>query len=301
MKICEICGSENEVNTNLIGHDVCKTCDMRIADYQRRVNARINRLEERAEKNRTIAQIEIASAHTMAQAIPFGQPILIGHHSEQRDRKFRSRIERTYRRGFERLAKAERQKERASVAENNTMISMDDPAAVIKLQDKLDRLIAYQEEMKRINKAVRYVLKAYEAKEDRTSALAKQLGIEEHKCAVLLEPDYAGRLGIPAYALQNNNANIRRVRQRLNDAKALAFKVASAEKVMAEEMYGEITLIRDLEDNRLRLIFPDKPDPSARAILKKNGFRWSPSNGAWQRQLTNSAEYAAKRVIELLN
>ena len=35
-----------------------------------------------------------------------------------------------------------------------------------------------------------------------------------------------------------------------------------------------------------------------REVLKSNGFKWAPSQGAWQRQLTNNARYALKKVIE---
>lgn len=39
-------------------------------------------------------------------------------------------------------------------------------------------------------------------------------------------------------------------------------------------------------------------DPEA--LLKSHGFRWAPSQGAWQRQLTANGKYAAKQVIEEL-
>ena len=42
------------------------------------------------------------------------------------------------------------------------------------------------------------------------------------------------------------------------------------------------------EDNRLQVFFDGKPDADTRAELKSNGFRWAPSVGAWQRQLTVS-------------
>ena len=59
-------------------------------------------------------------------------------------------------------------------------------------------------------------------------------------------------------------------------------------------------LVENTEIMRLQLIFPDKPDEETRNILKGNGFRWSPKNGAWQRQLTNNAKYAANQVLETL-
>ena len=54
------------------------------------------------------------------------------------------------------------------------------------------------------------------------------------------------------------------------------------------------------EDKRLQLKFPGKPDETTRSLLKSNGFRWSPREGAWQRQLTGNAEYSLKRVVEKL-
>ncbi len=47
-------------------------------------------------------------------------------------------------------------------------------------------------------------------------------------------------------------------------------------------------------------MFNEKPDADTRLILKRNGFRWSPKNGSWQRQLTPNARYALKSVIEAL-
>lgn len=45
-------------------------------------------------------------ARDMAHGIPFGQPILVGHHSERRDRNYRNRIENKFRKGYENYNKA---------------------------------------------------------------------------------------------------------------------------------------------------------------------------------------------------
>ena len=50
------------------------------------------------------------------------------------------------------------------------------------------------------------------------------------------------------------------------------------------------------EANRLQIFFEDKPDEATREALKSNGFRWSPKAGAWQRQLTSNAYYAADYI-----
>jgi hypothetical protein len=46
----------------------------------------------------------------------------------------------------------------------------------------------------------------------------------------------------------------------------------------------------------LQLFFDEKPTEQQRAQLKSNGFKWAPSQDAWQRQLTDNAIYAAGRL-----
>ena len=47
---------------------------------------------------------------------------------------------------------------------------------------------------------------------------------------------------------------------------------------------------------RLQLVFDEKPTEEQIYLLKLNGFKWSPNNRAWQRQLNQSAIYAADRL-----
>lgn len=54
-------------------------------------------------------------------------------------------------------------------------------------------------------------------------------------------------------------------------------------------MIGEVTVRQNVEDNRLQLLFQGKPEPDMIAKLKSRGFKWSPRNQAWQRQLTPNA------------
>lgn len=57
---------------------------------------------------------------------------------------------------------------------------------------------------------------------------------------------------------------------------------------------------RNTDINRLQLKFDGKPEANVRSILKSNGFRWSPREGAWQRQLGGNSEGGLNRVIEQL-
>lgn len=56
-------------------------------------------------------------------------------------------------------------------------------------------------------------------------------------------------------------------------------------------------IVKSFADDRLRIYHDEKPSCTVIAALKANGFKWSPSNGCWQRQLTDNAYYAAARVF----
>ena len=56
----------------------------------------------------------------------------------------------------------------------------------------------------------------------------------------------------------------------------------------------------DFEDGRIRFKFDGKPRQEIIDIMKSRGFRWSPSNKAWQRQNTPNGVWSAKKVMEEL-
>ena len=74
---------------------------------------------------------------------------------------------------------------------------------------------------------------------------------------------------------------------------------STAPKTEDFSQYG-FNVERNTDINRLQLKFDGKPDASTRSILKSYGFRWSPREGAWQRQLTRNAEYSLKQIKEKL-
>ena len=59
-------------------------------------------------------------------------------------------------------------------------------------------------------------------------------------------------------------------------------------------------LDEDFDDGRIRFKFDGKPRQEIIDIMKSRGFRWSPSNKAWQRQNTPNGVWSAKKVIEEL-
>ncbi|MFA6372728.1 MAG: DUF3560 domain-containing protein [Methanothrix sp.] len=78
-----------------------------------RADARAERYEERAEKAKATGESLITDARKMADIIPFGQPILVGHYSEKGDRAYRGRIDNKFRKGFDTLEKAKYYEQRA--------------------------------------------------------------------------------------------------------------------------------------------------------------------------------------------
>ena len=50
--------------------------------------------------------------------------------------------------------------------------------------------------------------------------------------------------------------------------------------------YGEVQVFLNEEDDRIQLFFDEKPSEETRAFLKSKAFKWAPSVGAWQRQMT---------------
>ena len=162
-------------------------------------------------------------------------------------------------------------------------ISADDPQAVQKLEKKLESLEKAQETMKAVN--------AYYRKH-KTLDGCPHLPPEELE---KLKADMASSWHLEdkpfaTWALSNNSAEIRRVKDRiksLSQQKEIGF-------VGWEFDGGKVEA--NTEANRLQIFFEDKPDEATREALKSNGFRWSPKAGAWQRQLTSNAYYAADYV-----
>lgn len=83
-------------------------------------------------------------------------------------------------------------------------------------------------------------------------------------------------------------------------------EIAAQNRAKQAEMAGrdnsEITLpggcvVQNWAENRLQIIFDEKPTPDVISELKRHAFKWAPSKGAWQRQNTSNAVYALQKFI----
>ena len=140
--------------------------------------------------------------------------------------------------------------------------------------------------MKRIN-AYHRKNKTLEGCPDLTENQAKELQESMDK--------WIYHIPFPSYSLQSSNAKMKRIQERIESLEK------AKEKGNAEQEYDGFKYIENSEAMRIQFIFDGKPDAEVRAILKSNGFRWAPSQGAWQRQLTSNGKYAAKEVIKELS
>ena len=164
-----------------------------------------------------------------------------------------------------------------------TKISADDPDAIAKLEAKLKALENYQATMKAVNAYYR----KHKTLNGCPGLTAEQ--IEKLK-ADMTRSWQANPKPYPSWTLSNNNAEIRRVRQRIE-----ALKRQRETGYTGWEFEGVEVEINQ-EANRLQILFDDKPDEAVRDALKSNGFRWAPSAKAWQRQLNDNAILAADRI-----
>lgn len=101
---------------------------------------------------------------------------------------------------------------------------------------------------------------------------------------------------IPDYEMTSLRGKIKRVQARLDE---LDKRTEQAEQPAESTKFSGGEIVRNLEADRLQILFDEKPDEETRAALKQNGFRWSPRYSAWQRQLTQNAEIAARRALGL--
>lgn len=254
---------------------------------QEKQESRAERYRELARKANQQSTEAYQQSHKMVEHVPMGQPILVGHHSERAHRSLLSRSWNALGKSVKLGEKAEYFEQKAKAAEANDSIYLGDDDAVERLEEKLAGLEKNQELMKETNKIVRSKKLAEIEKRDKLI----ELGCSEEGIRKIFTPDYFGEIGYPRYALTNNGANIRRVKEQLEKAK----QMKSTES--KEYTVGSVRIVENYPENRLQLFFPGKPDDIVRTQLKHNGFRWSPSNGCWQSYLKRHQIQAAKDII----
>lgn len=253
------------------------------SNYAERKENRVEAYKNLAEKNLKEAEERWDVVHGIQSAIPLGQPIIVGHHSEKRHRRDLKKIENNAHKALEAEKKAEYYMRKAKAAEKNQAISSDNPEAITELKNKIEELTKANELMKKANKIYK-----------KTGSL-ESAGLPENiRKAGERNIDY--QMGWKPHPKECkpfthfNTPEINRLKKRLERLEKLQ------ETEYQEKEINGINIVVDPEDNRVRLLFRDIPSEETRKKLKHNGFKWSPRNKAWQRMIT---DYAIRRAEDI--
>lgn len=241
-----------------------------------RLEAKVEKRRVWAEKASARSEARFNTATTLADQIPLGQPILVGHHSEKRHRAHIDRMAANMSKACEESKLAEHHESKASglEAQLDRCIFSDDENAVEAIREKIAEMESRRDAMKRANVAF---------KKGGRDALAAECGE-----AVAVAWDNLKRIcpyetrPYPAYSLTNLGANIRRLEGRIVDIErrqARASRADAAGGVVIE--YG-----REVAGSTpAQVTFADKPERGVIDSLKVAGFRWS--GGSWFGQKAN--------------
>jgi len=167
---------------------------------------------------------------------------------------------------------------------HNNAISASDPQAVEKLTDKKQKCEQLQETMKGVNAHWRA-----------TGTCQGAPGITDAQAAKIDDRITNARhpwecVPFSDYDLKNNYAEIRRLDKRIAEISRNQDVGFSGWEFFCGRAEANTEMCR------LQLFFDEKPNEIERNLLKINGFKWAPSQGAWQRQLNDNAIYAANRI-----
>jgi len=246
----------------LIGSELCliKMANKQelIAAYKEKREAKFERYTELSAKAAAQSTASYEASNSAVSMIPMGQPILVGHHSERAHRNAIKRSCNAMDKCVELSNKSEYYANKADATKNNNAISSDNPEAIDLLREKLIKLEGQRTAIKDFNK------KARKNKTEQQSP----------------------------YMLANLGDNIATVKKRI----VYLEKLDKIEE--KEETINGVVLKTNKDDNRVQLFFDGKPDEDIRTILKRNGFRWSPYNGCWQRQLNAWSIKIAKEILQ---
>lgn len=131
---------------------------------------------------------------------------------------------------------------------------------------------------------------------NKVSTLANHGEVEIVRRAVDFISEYNARVKKPVITPRNKFFQLPELAERMRE------KLKAVQNRENKEVPFEGgTLVWNYGEDRLQILFDRIPEDSRRKELKSSGFRWSPRNKAWQRQLTSNALSAAKRVLNLQN
>lgn len=179
--------------------------------YRERREAKADRLREWADKRDVRADAARAAADATFSNIPFGQPMLVGHHSYKADVSRRARATANLGRSFEHSSKAQSMRARADGIDSAAAhaIYSDDSDAIDRLRERIAGLESERDAIKAYNASCR------RGSPDLSLLSDHQRGGLESQARHM--PDYHARIKgqCPPYMLSNLSGNIAKQRARL--------------------------------------------------------------------------------------
>ncbi len=164
---------------------------------------------------------------------------------------------------------------------------------VVTYLSEIDRYKAELEGMKRnhdlMKEGNKIIAKAKKDGTDITEYLTTTFGIKPHMI------DWTMKFG---FGLQNNNANMKRVEQRIKEMEQKEAQRESGASAKYSFEQGEFMV--NYEEDRIQIFFTDRPSKDELTDWKNKGlntYNWSPSNKCWQRKITANALSHIKHMI----
>lgn len=258
-------------------------------EYEAKRQARYDRLIAAAERAQSEGTAKVKHGWDMFGAIPMGQPILIGHHSEKRDRNYRNRADGSLRKGYALQEQAAEYRSRAQATENNDAIYSDNPDAGELITDKVAKLEKLLASYKAVNAAYKKFIK------DPASLDQADLADSTKKLIREWKPEYSWDKGpIASFTITNLSANIRRYKER---AQIVEKKQALED---TEKIIGDIKIEFCPADNRIRIHYPGRVSAEVFKSLRSAGFRVAKSFGdyVFSAYYNNSARWFVEQIKE---
>lgn len=243
-----------------------------------RLERKLEKREEWSGKARARSDQRFATASRIADAIPFGQPILVGHHSERHARRDQARIHSNMDKAVEESKLATHHASKADGIERmlDRSIFDDDPDAIEALEARIAAQEASNERAKQINK------------------IWKRGGVEAVRLAGLMSEkeiaDTLRRMALCSWIrlpYSTDTACIRKDRERIKTIRTRQERAAEAEaaggvlvKPLGTSEYTGLTYAL--------VIFAEKPDREVLEALRGAGFTWG--NGSWHGEFSKIPE-----------
>lgn len=195
---------------------------------------------------------------------------------------------KAYKSNQDNFKKAEYYLDRLKYNFSNNAIQSDDPEVLTALKNKLEKLESIQQKMKDTNA---YYRKngSLQGCECVSAEFIKKFEQENKANNVFYQQPFM------PFELTNNNAKIKSTKERIERLSSIKNRETKSKD------FGDYTFVENTEIMRYQFIFNSKPSEEIRSLLKSNGFKWAPSQNAWQRQITTNAKYATKCVLSELN